>query len=237
MIFKKRGEENNSPNTQENATPTFVWKKWMTITICAVVALILIAVAIFFIVGRNSDGKDSETSGFDTDEQTETSSDEEQTTEEMPDDTETEVPPVDETPEEAKGAKEALDNILSVLEEEPEDATEEIPDFLVETEERNGYEILSFEETETGAIATLRVYAPDLYGIAKELDQTTYTDEAELLAAINAAVKDAELVEKQITLEFEKTDDGYVPIITSEFLDALYGGVFRLYDDLINAEK
>ena len=146
---------------------------------------------------------------------------------------------ISKTPEEIAAvtveAKEELDEILTVLTVPQEGETEQEPDFIAEADKLNGYEIVSLKITNKRAIAVLRVYAPDLYSIAKELDKNTYDNEEELIAAINEAVKDAEIVEKEITLDFTETEDGYVPVITSEFLDALYGGVFRLYDELLSA--
>lgn len=125
----------------------------------------------------------------------------------------------------------SLDTALGVLEQ----GTADDPAFLTVVDEKNGYEVLSYEETETGKIAVVKVYAPDLYNIAKKLDSDGVTrTQEELLKAISDEVANAELIESQIELEFTVTADGCFPVITSEFLGALYGGVFRLYDDMLS---
>ena len=126
----------------------------------------------------------------------------------------------------------SLDATLDVLEQ----GTADDPAFLTVVDEKNGYEVLSCEETETGKIAVVKVFSPDLYSIAKKLDSDGITrTEEELLAAIANEVANAQIVESEIELEFTVTAEGCVPVLTSEFLDAVYGGVFRLYDDMLNS--
>ena len=207
-------------------------KLFIIIAVCLVVAVALVAV-----LALRGCGDQNDESSADVSVNTEVS-DTVSNTEVSEEASEPEVE-VSKTPEEIEAAtaeaKEGLDEVLSILTEPQEGETEQDPDFLTETDKLNGYEIISFKITNKRAIAVLRVYAPNLYSIAKELDKNTYDDEAELMAAINEAVKEAEIVEKEIELEFEKTEDGYIPVITSEFLDALYGGVFSLYDELLSS--
>ncbi len=207
---------------------------FIIIAVCLVVAVALVAV-----LALRGCGDQTDESSVDVSVNTEVS-DTVSNTEVSEEVSEPEVE-VSKTPEEIAAAmveaKEGLDEVLSILTQPQEGETEQEPDFLTETDKLNGYEIISFKITNKRAIAVLRVYAPDLYSIAKELDKNTYDDEAELMAAINEAVKEAEIVEKEVTLEFNITEDGYSPVISSEFLDALYGGVFRLYDELLNAGK
>ncbi|MBE6942847.1 MAG: hypothetical protein E7453_01120 [Ruminococcaceae bacterium] len=135
--------------------------------------------------------------------------------------------------EEAQQMVTALDGMLSPLTEE----TSEEPIFMEAIDERSGYSAVSFEATDSGAVATVKVYAPDLYNAVKKLDSDgVKRTEEELVAALEDAIKNAEIIEKEIKLEFTKTEDGYIPVLTSEFLDALYGGVFRLYDELLEAK-
>ena len=125
----------------------------------------------------------------------------------------------------------SLDTALGVLEQ----GTADEPAFLTAVDAKNGYEVLSFNQTGSDATAVVKVYSPDLYSIAKKLDAEGVTrTKEELLEAISNEIANATLVESQIELEFTVTADGCVPVITSEFLDALYGGVFRLYDDMLN---
>ena len=106
---------------------------------------------------------------------------------------------------------------------------------LTETESKNGYRIVSVNENDTGVVVTFVVYAPDLYTVAKEIDENnTYETEEELRAAVLEAVSRAEIVEQEVTIEFIKTDNGYEPILTEEFFDAYYGGVLKLLDEAFN---
>ena len=110
----------------------------------------------------------------------------------------------------------------------------ETPVFLYSIESRNGYEILSFVKTKAGAVATLRVFAPDVYGIAKNLDaNSVYSDSNALADALDNALKTAPIVEKQVIIEYILTEEGYEPILTVEFLDAYYGGIYQLRDEAI----
>lgn len=138
----------------------------------------------------------------------------------------------------SKYSAESAENVLEQVLEAPilEVDTEgiETPAFLCSIESRNGYEILSFEKTQAGAIATMRVFAPDVYGVAKNLDSSnTYTDANALMDALDNALKTAPIVEKQVIIEYILTDQGYAPILTVEFLDAYYGGIYRLRDEAI----
>lgn len=137
-----------------------------------------------------------------------------------------------------KYSTESAENVLEQVLEAPilEVDTEgiETPAFLYSIESRNGYEILSFEKTQAGAVATMRVYAPDVYGVAKNLDSiNTYTDADTLMDALDSALKTAPIVEKQVVIEYILTDEGYAPILTVDFLDAYYGGIYQLRDEAI----
>lgn len=117
-----------------------------------------------------------------------------------------------------------------------EQGTEDDPAFLTAVESKNGYEVLSFEQNGTSAAAVIKVFSPDLYSIARKLDSDGITrTKEELFEAIANEVANTQLVESEIELEFTVTAEGCVPLLTSEFLDALYGGVFRLYDDMLSS--
>ena len=107
-------------------------------------------------------------------------------------------------------------------------------ELLSETEYRNGFKVLSYSETETGVLVTLLVYSPDLYTVAKEIDENyVFETEEELEAAVIEAVGKAEIIEQEIEVEFIKAGDGYEPVLTMEFFDAYFGGAFKLLDDAL----
>lgn len=131
-------------------------------------------------------------------------------------------------------AESAMEQILEapILAVDAEGA--ETPEFLRTIESRNGYEILSFEKTQTGAVATMRVFAPDVYTVAQKLDScNTYTDANALMDELDDALKIVPIVEKQVMIEYFLTDEGYTPVLTAEFLDAYYGGIYQLRDEKI----
>lgn len=129
----------------------------------------------------------------------------------------------------------ALDDMLDIPINEINTEGIETPAFLIDIEERNGYEILKFEKTESGAVALILVYAPDVYGVAKELDANgTFSSEADLSVALSQALQNAPIIEKQVSIYYTLTENGYVPNLTAEFLDAYYGGVYRLRDEIMS---
>ena len=131
----------------------------------------------------------------------------------------------------------SMESGLHAMLDTMEGSSAEQPAFLAEVDQLNGYEVLSCKKSETAYIATVRVYAPDLYSIAKKLDSDGITrTEEEMLEAISSEVKSATIIEKTLEVEFTETDSGYFPVLTAEFLDALYGGVFRLYDDILSGK-
>lgn len=137
-----------------------------------------------------------------------------------------------------KYAAETAENALGQVLEAPilEVNTDgiETPAFLYSIESRNGYELLSFEKTNGGAVATMRVFAPDVYSVAKDLDSSnTYTNADILMNQLDSALRTAPLVEKQVVVEYILTKEGYVPVLTVEFLDAYYGGIYQLRDEMI----
>ena len=126
--------------------------------------------------------------------------------------------------------EETLDVVLYV----PEEQAEEEPDFLKEIEKRNGYEVISYEAVENGYSAVLRVYAPDVYGVAKKVDAyAPISDQEMLLQVLTEEMKEAQIVEREVELSFVETGDGYEPILTDEFMDAYYGGIIRLYEEML----
>ena len=75
----------------------------------------------------------------------------------------------------------ALQEVLNVAISGEED-TEEL---LSEIESRNGFEVLSCEKTDIGVSVTIKVYSPDLYTVAKEIDENyTFETKEELIEYI-----------------------------------------------------
>ena len=136
---------------------------------------------------------------------------------------------IDNQPIEVK-AQHALQTILNASTAEGEEPDE----LLTQAESRSGFEVVSCTETETGAVATIRVYAPNLYAVAKEIDENNqFESEEELRQAVIEAVGKAEIVEQEIPLEYVMTENGLEPVLSMEFIDAYYGGIFKLLEDAL----
>ena len=136
---------------------------------------------------------------------------------------------IDNQPIEVK-AQHALQTILNASTAEGEEPDE----LLTQAESRGGFEVVSCTETETGAVATIRVYAPNLYAVAKEIDENNqFESEEELRQAVIEAVGKAEIVEQEIPLEYVMTENGLEPVLSMEFIDAYYGGIFKLLEDAL----
>lgn len=111
---------------------------------------------------------------------------------------------------------------------------ENSPAFLKELDNRNGYEILTLSKSEEIYLATVCVYAPDVYAVARKLDnESGELTQGELAEQILNEIKSCELVEKEVQLVYRLQDGQYVPVLTEEFVDAYYGGVLRLYEDAL----
>ena len=128
-------------------------------------------------------------------------------------------------------ARQQLDAALSVADSA---SGADAPAFLSEIDRLNGYDILELKKTEDTYLVTVRVYAPDVYTVAKTMDsENTEIPQEELAKEILIAITDSGLVEKQIQLVYEWREDQYIPILTEDFVDAYYGGVLRLYKESI----
>ena len=130
-------------------------------------------------------------------------------------------------------AREAIQSAIQAKLDFAQGDDEAVQDkIFVQIESKNGFEVVSFTEEEAGGVATLRVYAPNLYEVARSIDEgNQYSNDEELENAIIEAISNAEIVEKELTVEFKATDDGYEPILTMEFVDAYYGGIFKLLNE------
>ena len=132
-------------------------------------------------------------------------------------------------PNPEKMAKEALDRALDLSL-----ATDQIkePEILTIMEEKNGYEIISIDEKEE-VVAKIKVYAPDLYSLAQKMSEYRWDDEAQMEKEIIAQLEKEKIVEKEVQLVFIKGEKEYQPILTSDFVDAYYGGALRLKEEYL----
>ena len=130
----------------------------------------------------------------------------------------------------------SLERTLSAPSADDEEG--ETPEIIHKTEEKNGYELLEKKRQGDEIVCTFRVYSPDLYSLAKAADKiTSDKDEAEKI--VLSEFDKTPIVEKEVKLSFAEGEGGIEPIMTAEFLDAYYGGIYRLYKEAVQsaAEK
>lgn len=123
--------------------------------------------------------------------------------------------------------QQSIDNSLAIPHELTPD--ENIPEFITTIEGVSKYEILEINQSADITIAKVKVSAPDLYSVVLGMEtEVDGLDEDEIMSSVDAALKDAPVLEAEIELLFEEIDGEYRPILTSEFIDAYYGGALRL---------
>ena len=125
-----------------------------------------------------------------------------------------------------------LDQVLQAVLNDTISDDAETDELLKATDSKSGFELISYIETETGVLVTFLVHAPDLYTVIKEIDENfVFETEEELKNALIEAIGKAQIVEREITVEFSLVDGEYVPMLSYEFFDAYYGGVFQLLNE------
>ena len=115
-------------------------------------------------------------------------------------------------------------------------ADEETPTYLAVMEENNSFEILSFKENGETADALLLVRAPDLYTVLTDVSARTELSEEEMFASLAQELQTAPVLETEVALQFQQIDDEWQPILTTEFMDAYYGGILRLRAEMLGSE-
>ena len=55
--------------------------------------------------------------------------------------------------------------------------------------------------------------------------------------AVIEAIGKAEIVEQEIPIEYVMTENGLEPVLSIEFIDAYYGGIFKLLAESFNKEN
>ena len=133
-----------------------------------------------------------------------------------------------------------LETLQQIMDDTMAEAQKEAhgtPEYLQEMDRRTTVEVLEFEEAEDDyVIAQVLVSAPDLYNVVKDLEDEKFTSEEEVDEALTEGVRDADLIETQLEIEFYLEEDVWTPVLTEEFADACYGGLMtyrqEYYDQL-----
>ena len=82
--------------------------------------------------------------------------------------------------------------------------------------------------------ATVSVTAPNMYAIAKTMENEPFTDAATVDAAVCAKLEASEdMVTKSCTLTFRQVEEVWSVVFTEEFNDALYGGLITYRNEYL----
>lgn len=110
------------------------------------------------------------------------------------------------------------------------------PEFLTDLESRIQCDVISMEAEGDIANAVVRVSAPDLYTVLKNMEDTQPQTEEEAQQAIAQAIADADMVESEVAVVFEKVDGNWELVWTEEFFNAYYGGILQLRTEYFEQE-
>lgn len=111
---------------------------------------------------------------------------------------------------------------------------EETPAMITFIEDRNGYELISVNRGWNSFAAKFKVFAPDVYSAVKKIEENEKkltTDNVE--EYVLRELEKAQIVETEVTLVCEKKGGKWTPILTSDFVDAYYGGTYRLQQEYL----
>lgn len=122
-----------------------------------------------------------------------------------------------------------LDNASNIVEDE------KIPEYIAYLEEKSAFEVISAENSNDTTInSKIKITAPDLYSTINKIKIEMDTiDENQFDKTILDELKKASVIVSEEDLQFKLVDGKYQPILTDSFLDAYYGGIFRLREEWI----
>ena len=126
-------------------------------------------------------------------------------------------------------AQQVLDSTMASVKEEG-DAP---PAYLTELERRTSWTVVAAQDGHDGTgEVTVKVSAPDLYGVIKSLEQTVFPDTQAMDAAVTEALRSAPLRERELVLDFLVDGPRWEALLTNEFTDACYGGLLTYREEL-----
>ena len=123
----------------------------------------------------------------------------------------------------------ALNNASNIVEDE------KIPEYIAYLEEKSTFEVISADNSNDTTInSKIKITAPDLYSTINKIKSEMDTiDENQFDKTILDELKKASVIVSEEDLQFKFVDGKYQPILTDSFLDAYYGGIFRLREEWI----
>ena len=117
---------------------------------------------------------------------------------------------------------------------------EEIPSFLSTLESLQKFTVVSVEATEEDNTTTvnLKVNAPDFKWVLDKIGDAEGMSKEELDMELASIISDAPLRSEDISVVFYQLDNGeWRPYVTDQLINACYGGVFEIQEDLLKGEK
>lgn len=110
---------------------------------------------------------------------------------------------------------------------------EEKTAYLQVLDEMNSYEVLDFTQEEGLVYARVKVTAPDMYHVAKEMEEIVFASEEDANTVAIACMEAAELLETELTVIFYADGGTWEPMLTEEFVDAYYGGLLTYREEYL----
>ncbi len=133
-----------------------------------------------------------------------------------------------------KLAQTAIDDAIASIGsdvENPEVKTE----YLSVMDEKSEYEILKVEEKEGKTVASVVVKSPDLYSVAKKLEDSysEYPSSEEMDKLIAAELKNAQIITTELEVVLLENESGYTALLTEDFANAYYGNIIKLKQEYL----
>lgn len=97
--------------------------------------------------------------------------------------------------------------------------------YMQELSKARSFTVDAFSQEGDIVTAEVTVEAPDLYTILSGMDMEAYATVQEMDTAICSAMETAQLLKKQVTLQFTAGNNCWEPVLDADAADAFYGGL------------
>ena len=105
--------------------------------------------------------------------------------------------------------------------------------YLAELSERSSYHVVEYARQGRVVTAQISVTAPDMYTVAKSLENVTFSSQEDANAQLIHAMDAVRMVDCQVELQFYLSGQKWVPMLTETFVDAYYGGLMTYRTEYI----
>lgn len=110
--------------------------------------------------------------------------------------------------------------------------------YLSKLEELAEITVTDYWEDGDSITATVTVVAPNMYAIAKDIENEVFTDATSMDETVCARLEACEdFVTNTCTLTFRYVEEDWVADLSEEFSDALYGGLMTYRNEYLMAQE